>query len=276
MAVIFLVHMHLFCNLAIITSIQPLPTQGFSGTTWGNVKPFVLDCVADFIAPDIVGQSVADRLKFLNSSLYRQSYTEIKAVGALNSTVRTAEQVEIGNFWGYTGGPKVGGFARLLNQVVQVIAIKMKNTLVQNARLFGMVNYALADSLVVSFRTKYYYNFWRPVLAIRTGTALTTPDPKWRPLGTPADGNGENFTPNHPSYSSAHAIFGGTTFQMLRNFYGTISMRFTLRSDEYNGETVDSTTGQVRPVRTRRYRSFSQAENEIVDARVYLGIPLAI
>ena len=248
------------------------PNQGFLASDWDKVKPFAIECASDFRAANIVGTAVADRLKFLNSSLYLQNYRELKAIGSRTSTVRTAEQTEIANFWAYDGGPKIGQVQRLLNQIVQVIAVKKKNALVQNARLFRMINYAVADSAIVSLETKYYYNFWRPILAIRTGTALTSPAPNWMPLGSPADGNGDNFTPATPSYSSGHVIVSTSAFQVLRRFYGTDSMRYTLRSDEYNGETVDSTTGEVRPVKTRRYKSFTQAENEVINSRVYLGI----
>ena len=221
--------------------------QGFAGTAWGNVKPFFINCVMDFLAPNLVGTSVASRLKFLNSSLYVKSYEEVEAVGSLNSSVRTAEQTEIANYWGYDGGPKIGEFPRLLNQIARVIAIKKKNTLVDNARLFLMLNYGAADARIVSMRSKYYYNFWRPVLAIRTGAALTPRNSKWVPLGSPADGNGDNYTPAHPSYSSAHVIASSTAFQLLRRFYGTDDIPFSFQSDEYNGETIDSTTQQVRP-----------------------------
>ena len=248
------------------------PNQGFAGTMWGNVKPFIINCVSDFLASNILGTSVASRLKFLNSSLYVQSYEEVKAIGSLNSSIRTVDQTEIANFWGYDGGPKIGEFPRLLNQVVRVIVTKMNNTLVQNARLFRMLNYAAADARIVSLRTKYYYNFWRPILAIRTGTVLTPADSTWLPLGSPADGDGDNYTPAHPSYSSAHVIVGSSTFQLLRRFYGKDSIEFNFQSDEYNGRTIDSTTQQVRPARTRQYESFTQAEMEIIDARVYLGI----
>ena len=39
----------------------------------------------------------------------------------------------------------------------------------ENARLFGLLNLAMADGYIGSWEAKYHYNFWRPVTAIRTG-----------------------------------------------------------------------------------------------------------
>ncbi|CAF4123196.1 unnamed protein product, partial [Rotaria magnacalcarata] len=91
-------------------------------------------------------------------------------------------------------------------------------------------------------------------------------------LGAPADGSGINFTPGFPSYVSGHATFGGAVFGILRLFYGTDIMPFQLQSDEYNGITKDSVTNKIRPVRTRRYQSFTQAEDENFLSRIYLGV----
>ncbi|CAF5162688.1 unnamed protein product, partial [Rotaria sp. Silwood1] len=79
-------------------------------------------------------------------------------------------------------------------------------------------------------------------------------------------------TPPFPSYVSGHSTFGSATFEMLRLFYKTDQVHFEFRSDEYNGITKDSITGLVRPVRTRQYQSFSQAEDENYRSRIYLGV----
>ncbi len=123
---------------------------------------------------------------------------------------------------------------------------------------------------------KYNYDFWRPVTAIRAGgtdgNPLTVADPTWAPLGAPKDnGSGTNFTPPFPSYVSGHATFGGALFRMMANFYGTDNIHFTIGSDEFNGVTTDQ-NGNVRPVVTRSFDSFSQAAEENGQSRIYLGI----
>ena len=42
--------------------------------------------------------------------------------------------------------------------------------------------------------------------------------------------------------------------------------------EKYNGKTVDSITRRARPVRIRRYRSFTEAETENLLSRIYLGV----
>jgi hypothetical protein len=248
------------------------PTQGYNTPQWGGVKPFILESVLPFRAPNFVGDSPSSRLEFLNSSEYIEAYELLKSIGSRSSTIRTDEETEIGIFWAYDNAPNIGPAPRLFNQVVRVIAIKKKNTLVENARLFGLVNYALADTRIAIFNTKYHYAFWRPIVAIRQGAPRTPAVPNWLPLGSPADGNGDNFTPAHPSYSSGHVSSASGTFEMLRHFYETDEMSFTVHSDEYNGKTIDSITGTVRPVKSRHFHSFTQAEMEVYHARIYLGI----
>ena len=68
-----------------------------------------------------------------------------------------------------------------------------------------------------------------------------------------------DFTPPFPSYTSGHSTFGGSTFEILKDFYGTDNIHFTLKSDELPGVT-------------RSYSSFSQAAQENGMSRIYLGI----
>ena len=60
------------------------------------------------------------------------------------------------------------------------------STLWENARLFGLLNLALADGYIAMADTKNHYNYWRPVTAIQTGDTDGNPDtigdPTWTPL----------------------------------------------------------------------------------------------
>jgi hypothetical protein len=92
------------------------------------------------------------------------------------------------------------------------------------------------------------------------------------PLGAPASNlAGPNFTPPFPAYPSGHAGFGAALFEVLRNFYGADDVEFTFVSDEYNGVTLDN-EGNVRPLRPRTFATFSEAEEENGQSRIYLGI----
>ena len=248
------------------------PSQGYFGPQWGNVRPFIVSSGSQFRASKVIGENVSARLDYLHSPRYLDDYHEILSLGSRVNSNRTSDQTEIGIFWAYDGAPKIGVPPRLYNQIVHVVAIGKKNTIQQNARLFALVNYAMADAGITSWETKYYYNFWRPIVAIRRGTDIMPGIPGWQPLGSPADGVGNNFTPGFPSYVSGHSTFGSATFETLRLFYGTDQVSFRFKSDEYNGRTVDSITGDVRPTRTRSYRSFTEAETENYLSRIYLGV----
>jgi len=253
------------------------PNQGFLTPRWGAVKPFALPNVIDFRSP---------APPELMSAAYGDSFNDVKANGAKVSTTRTPDETEIGIFWGYDGSQKLGTPPRLYNQNVRDIAAQQKNNLGQNARLFALVNLAMADSGIQCWDTKYFYNLWRPILGVRDaspgsgptgqgdGNIFTTGDPNFVPLGAPRTNPapGEtNFTPNFPSFTSGHATFGGALFWTLRRFYKKDDITFTLNSDEFNGVNKD-VDGTVRPKRTRSFNSFTQALLENARSRIYLGI----
>jgi hypothetical protein len=164
-------------------------------------------------------------------------------------------------FWAYDRGG-TGTPPGMYCQQLKVIAVQEGNTQVENARLFALANMAQADAGVAAWDSKFDYDLWRPVTAIRRGgedgNALTEADPNWVPLGAPG-GTNPSFTPPFPAYVSAHATFGAAIYQTLANFYGTDQMSFTLYSDEMPGVTRDFT-------------SFSQAANENARSRIYLGV----
>jgi hypothetical protein len=245
---------------------------------WGSVTPFVLTSGSQFRAPPPPA---------LNSPEYTAAFNEVKALGGsspTSPTTRSDEQTTIGLFWGYDAQPGLCAPVRFYNQIAETIAKQQGNTEVENARMFMLINVAMADAGITVWETKYYYNFWRPITAIREADPGTGPsglgdgnpntigDPLWQPLGAPADnGNGTNFTPPFPSYTSGHAGFGGALFTTLANFYGTDNISFTIVSDEFNTITVDQ-NGTPRPLKARSYTSFSQAAEENGESRIYLGV----
>jgi hypothetical protein len=249
--------------------LDPLNSdQGFGTPRWGLVKPFVVPNIIDFRSP---------APPELTSAAYADSFNDVKSNGAKNSTTRTPDETEIGIFWAYDGAQKIGTPPRLYNQNVREIAILQKNNLAQNARLFALINLAMADAGIQCWDTKYFYNIWRPILGIRggqeDGNVLTTGDSNFEPLGAPRTNEPGriNFTPNFPSYTSGHATFGAAIFWTLRRFYGRDDIPFTLSSDEFNGVNVGM-DGRPRPKRQRSFKSFTEALRENARSRIYLGI----
>src|SRR6266536_1469761 len=248
------------------------------GAHWGGCKPFVVKSTSQFQPPPPPA---------LTSAAYTTAYNEAKNFGGdgINTpTHRTPEQTFIGVFWAYDGTPSLCAPPRLYNQITVQIADQTKLRPLELARLLALVNVAMADTAMSVWESKYLYDFWRPVIAIRESDPGTGPtgagdgnpdtigDPNFMPLGAPASNlNGPNFTPPFPAYPSGHAGFGGTVFEMMRRFYGTDNISFTFVSDEFNGQTRDH-NGNLRPYRPRSFSNLSQAEEENGQSRIYLGI----
>ena len=149
------------------------------GATWGQVKPFVIPSGARFRVPPPPP---------LTSDEYTEAYNEVKRLGGdgiTTPTERTEEQTFIGMFWAYDGTPSLCAPPRLYNQITMTIANKMRTTNpVELARLLALVNIAMADAGIASWESKYYYQFWRPITAIRES------DPGTGPTGL-GDGNAD-------------------------------------------------------------------------------------
>jgi hypothetical protein len=274
-------------NIEFVTSDQPgkwrqdpislIPLA--LGAYWGAVRPLVLQSGSQFrVAPPPA----------LTSVEYAVAYEEAKRLGGdgtHTSTERTAEQTLIGTYWAYDGTPALCAPPRLYNQMIMTIADRMGTTdVVELSRLLALANAAMSDAAISVWESKFYYQFWRPVTAIREsdpgtgptglgdGNAATIGDPTFTPLGAPASNlTGPDFTPPFPSYPSGHAGIGAALFETLRLFYDTDAIDFTFVSDELNGTTVDS-HGVIRPLIPRTFTSLSQAVEENGQSRIYLGI----
>jgi PAP2 superfamily len=208
---------------------------------WGDVTPFGLRIGAQFRpAPSVYFD--------LTSAAYTRDYNEIKTIGKADSATRTAEQSEIAMFW-YESST-IGW-----NRIARNVAAEQGLDLWCNARLFGLVNLAIADCYISSFEAKYFYNFWRPVTAIRAGgqdgNPRTIADPEWTSF---------LVAPPIPDNSSGHSVAGAGVAQVLARFFDNDDIHFT------------TTSGAPFPGITRSFTSFSQAAQENADSRVYAGI----
>ncbi len=276
-------------------NVDPLnPAQGFLTPGWGSVKPFGFNSALEFRMPAFPepGDPTSPASPDLISNAYTTAYSEVRCLGAIDSEIvpnphpnceafgsRTDEQTEIGLFWGYDH--RLGTPPRLYNQAARVLAAQQKNSVAENARLFALINIAMADAGIAAWDIKYNFDIWRPVLAIRNadvdGNAGTTAEPTWTPLGAPANngdpagfaGNagtdadpdpvgGPDFTPPFPAYTSGHATFGAAAFRMIANFYGRDDLALDLFSE-------DSGT-------TRHLNSLNAAAAENGLSRIFLGI----
>ncbi len=216
---------------------------------WGDVTPFVLRTAVQFRP----GPPYA-----LTSQRYARDFFEVKRLGGDGVTTpsaRTADQTEIARFW-------VESSPLRWNRIARSVAAG-KLDLWESARLFGLLNMALADGYVATFNTKYQaYNFWRPVTAIRNaandGNPRTVPDPTWTPL---------MITPPIPDYDSGHSVEGGAAAQVLQRFFGSDRIGFEACSYTL---LAGQTCTDASPV-LRRYTSFSRASAENGLSRILVG-----
>lgn len=125
---------------------------------YGNLLPFAIH-VSRHQLPG------PDRLRSL---AYAADFNYLKVIGASDSVLRTAEQSEIAQFWYESSGT---GWNRIANTIVRGAGLNPWKT----ARIFALVNFALADGYIAHFDVKYRYRFWRPITAIRQGAADGNP-----------------------------------------------------------------------------------------------------
>jgi len=184
----------------------------------------------------------------LNSEAYTAAFNEVKETGKRNSTSRTTDQTFYAKFW-YEFSE--AGW----NRVARVAAKNKKLGLMETARLFALVDMAIADAYIAGWDSKLHYNFWRPYTAIRKasndGNKLTTDDQQWQP---------EMPTPPIQDYPSTHSALGSAAATVLANELGD-NTPFTM------GSPTAVPTGA-----TRSFSSFSQAAMENADSRVRAGI----
>jgi membrane-associated phospholipid phosphatase len=210
---------------------------------WAFVAPFAMPSSAHFRSPGPPA---------LDSPTYAADYDEVKLLGAAVGSTRSAEQSLIALFWADGAGTETppGHW----NSIAQTVAISLGNTMEQNARLFALLNVAMADAAICAWDAKYADDFWRPVTAIRNGdfdgNPATVGDPAWSSFIT---------TPPFPSYVSGHSTFSAAASTVLAMFYGTDNIAFVTESDFLPGVT-------------RSFASFSAAAREAAVSRLYGGI----
>ena len=171
----------------------------------GNVKPFLIPSAAALRS---------DGPNALTSAAYAEDFNEVKRLGSLTSTVRTPDQTDAALFWQANG-------AGLFNAIFRQLADTQDLDIAEAARMFAMTNMAGADGAIGCWNDKYYWNFWRPITAIREadddGNPATVADPTWTPLFA---------TPPFPEHPSGHTCISGAVVETLQDFFGTDKIAF--------------------------------------------------
>jgi hypothetical protein len=222
--------------------LNPDGTPMLDPTPWvGAVRPFLLESPSQFRT---AGPQA------LTSAAWAADFNEVKALGSVNSTVRTDEQTHIALWWQSAGGPTI-----LFNAVARDLVHDASHGvgIVDSARLLAMMNLAGADAAINCWNDKYHWDFWRPWNAIpradEDGNPATEPDASWTPL----------LTAPYPSHPSGHLCLDGAHLNVLRMFFGTDEIGFDVTSSRFGGET-------------RHFDRFSEPLDEIIEARIWAGL----
>ncbi len=208
---------------------------------WGDVTPFGMSSGSQF-------RSAAPYA--LDSAEYTADWVEVRDYGSATSSVRSADETSYAHFW-YE--PSAVGWNRLARTALE---LRPKN-IWKSARLFALMNMAMADGYIASFDSKYYFDNWRPITAIREadsdGNPDTIQDLAWNPLRP---------TPPIPDQTSGHAVAGFASRAALVEVFG---------EDVHQPITMTSTTA-VPAGSTRSWDSFTQAAHENAESRIVVGI----
>jgi len=209
------------------------------GVWMTQFKPFALQNADQFL--DEVPPPPA-----LTSRAWARNFNLTKDFGALNSTVRSAQQTEIGKFWTDDAAAQYSRAFRGL------ITSEHLNT-AESARLGAMYSVAASDSITACMNAKYHFAFWRPYTAIHDadtdGNPATVPDPNWIPLAV---------TPGHPEYPANHGCVTEAIMDALAAFFETDEITFSVNS---------AVTGTIHT-----FQSFDDVITEVDNARIYGGM----
>lgn len=202
----------------------------------GKVRPMTFDDPDRFVP----GPPPA-----LTSKRYARELAEVKAVGAKNSTERTAWETETALFFS-------DPLPQQLQRGYADHAMRHKLDIVDAARLFAAANTASADATITTWNSKFHYALWRPVHAVRLadtdGNPATEADPAWEPLLR---------TPPYPEYIGGHCANDGAVMAVLDGLTGgDIDLRLT-----------SAPTGT-----TRTYTSSAVYNRDVINARIWSGI----
>ena len=199
----------------------------------------------------------------VTSEKYTSEYKEAKAKGwdkshpAANACPPPAD-TDKARFW-------AGNYGVQWNQAIRDAAIDRQLGLGDTARLLALANLAVADAGIAVWDSKIYYNYWRPITAIREGDSDGNPntvgDASWRPFIETLSSQ----TPAYPDYTSgANGVTGAYT-TILQLFFKSDFVPLAINKAPLAATVPICTT-------PRLFRRISDAADEVVEARILLGI----
>ncbi len=191
----------------------------------------------------------------LTSERYATDFNQVKAWGAVNSTVRSAEQTQISNYWAGVGTTTPN--QNVWNNLLGDLARSRGWSGLDLARGYALLNMTFHDALLTSMTGKFIYGLWRPVTAVREadtdGNDATQADPTWLPLLT---------TPPYPSAPGNMACIAGSMSRTMERLFGQDNIPFS----------VTWTGAGTNPTVTRSYNGFRHLADQQAYSRIWGGI----
>ena len=217
------------------------PPPATPQTPWlAQLRPFSMISPSQFRSPEP---------PLLTSKRYARDFNETKSYGAHDNSLRSPEQTEIGLFYGENHGQ--------FSRNIRLISSAYHLSLVENARFFAQMYVTIGDAIIAGWDSKYHYNRWRPVTAIREadidGNSETQPDTGWLPL---------LVTPPHPEYPAAHGCATGGMAYALEKYFGTSHLAITLTSTSVPGV----------PLVQHSFSNIHEIVADVINGRVYGGV----
>ena len=192
------------------------PPQGPTGIVARDPAAWVGD-VTPFLVPN-VEMLRTDGPNPVTSAAYAEDFNEVKELGSLTSTTRTADQTAAAVFW---------QDGTIWNGVLRSLTTSEDLDIADSARLLAEANLAGADGSIGCWNDKAYWSFWRPITAIREagsdGNPATEADAAWLPLFNPTIpvSGAPLVTPGFPDHPSGHTCISGAIARTLKAFFGT-------------------------------------------------------
>jgi len=219
-------------------------------TPWAKqLRPFTMRSPSQFRA---------DGPPALTSQQWADDFNEVKSLGALVDSTRTPEQTTISLFYANASAALAINPAMQISLDIRGLSSQEGFTFDDNARFFAQTYTAIADATIGCWESKYYYNFWRPVTAIREaagdGNDQTLADPAWLPF---------TITAGHPEYPSAHGCITSAMAHSMASFLGT---KRPANGIPLSGARADGS------IYVRHFDSTDEVVREIIDARIYNGV----
>lgn len=215
------------------------PANASDPFAWvSKVQPFLIESPSQF-------RSKAPNA--LTSDAYAKDYAEVKALGGKTGSARTPAQEALAKFYDNTNP------VEMFHRTFRALAVEKGLTLVEQARLFAMLDLGLADTVINCWNDKVFYGFWRPITAIRQGendgNPQTVGDPTWEPYAP---------TPPYSDHVSGYNCVSGAMMHAAKAFFGTDQVAFTVAK----AGTTD----------TRKFTRFTDVLIDTIDVRVYHGL----